>query len=319
MSGSRLKRDELVEAVFARFWSAARENGRPEIAGISLELDELRDEIARQTGVPRQNNKWIVTQLRSYEKSHSVRLFSFHRNAGGAECVRAADKMVSFVQKKHLYRPEKIRLATALADLIATDYADSQEQVRIFLGAGTTLTLAAEIIRNRAGELNAPVQIITHNAGILQVLILPETSKHLTVTVPRGTFDPVTYVFLPDDLSGFHLEETDLVVQGTSAVCEGVLYVESETEARVKQRILGQTTGLSVLVLTLHEFLRSVPPTMHRYGEIRDYDLVILPRMNRPSVDQQEAQQWIAANLRHYTVKVRHWHYEILLRTQPHQ
>lgn len=317
MSGSRLKRDELVEAVFARFWSAAREHDLPGIAGISLELDDLRDEIARQTGVPRQNNKWIVTQLRSYEKSHSARLFSFHRNADGAECVRAADKMVSFVQKKHLHRPEKIRLATALADLIATDFADSPEPVRVFLGAGTTLTLAAEIIRNRAEELVTPVQIITHNAGILQALILPETPKHLTVTVPRGTFDPVTNAFLPDDLSGLNFEDTDLVVQGTSAVCDGILYVESENEARVKQQILKQATGLSVLVLTLHEFSRSVPPTMHRYGEISDYDLVILPRMNRPSIDQQEAQQWIADHLTDYTVKVRHWHYEILLRTQP--
>jgi DeoR/GlpR family transcriptional regulator of sugar metabolism len=318
MSGSRLKRDELVEMVFARFWAAARERNSATIAGISVPLDDLREEIARQTGVPRQNNKWIASQLRSYEKSHGVKLFSFERSSSGSEHVCAARNMVSFVQKKHLHRPEKVRLAAALSDLVETEFLSSgtgtSGAVRLLLGAGTTLALAAEILRTRASEWNVRIAVITHNMGILQELTHRDTPKNLTVTVPRGTFDPVTWALIPEDPASLRDEDVDIMVQGTSAVYEGTLFVESLPEALMKKAMMEQTAGIKVLVLTLHEFGKEIPKGMHPFGTLQEYDLIIIPLMKNPSSDQLEAHRWIHTVLSSHQTRILHWHYEILAR-----
>lgn len=314
MSGSRLKRDELVEMVFARFWAAARERNSSTIAGVSVPLDTLREEIARQTGVPRQNNKWIASQLRSYEKSHGVKLFSFERSSTGSEQVCAARNMVSFIQKKHLHRPEKVRLAAALADLVETEFSTPGGSIRLLLGAGTTLALAAEVLRTRASAWNIRIAVITHNMGILQELTHRETPEHLTVTVPRGTFDPVTWALVPEDPAALGDEDVDVMVQGTSAVHLGTLYVESAREAPVKRAVVERTAGVKVLVLTLHEFVQEVPSSMHPFGSVHEYDLIVIPRMKHPSPDQEEALGWIREELASHEVKIRHWHYEILMR-----
>lgn len=313
MSGSRLKRDELVEMVFARFWAAARERNSATIAGVSIPLDELREEIARQTGVPRQNNKWIASQLRSYEKSHGVKLFNLERSSAGGEHVCAARNMVSFIQKKHLHRPEKVRLAAALADLLETEFSTAGGVTKVLLGAGTTLSLAAEVLRSRASQWNTTVSVITHNMGILQELTHRDTPSNLTVTVPRGTFDPVTWALIPEDPTTLGYEDVDVMVQGTSAVYEGKLYVESHPEALMKKAMMKHTTGIKVLVLTLHEFSNEIPNAMHPFGTLQEYDLIIIPLMKHPSSDQLAALEWIQSTLSSHVLKIRHWHYEILV------
>ncbi len=314
MSGARLKRNELVETAFAIFWSRARNEGLPSIAGVAVSLDDLRDEISHRTGVTRQNNKWIATQLRNYEKEQNVRLFSFRRDRDGGEQVRVSDTLVSFVQKKHLHRPEKVRLAAALADLIESEYGTGIKPLRVLLGAGTTLTLAADVIAGRAATMRRPLEILTHNVGILETLIQPDTPSSVTVTVPYGTFDPVTYTLLPVHARDLAFETVELAVQGTSALYQSELYVESEREAEAKRAVLQGPASTKVLVLTLHEFTAVAPESMYSYGDLEEYNLVVFPRMKHPTADQEQALSWLESSLPHYERTVRHWHYEILKR-----
>jgi len=312
VKGQRLKKHELVEFVFARLWEEARRKKLPSIQSVTLSLDALREEIAKASGTPRHNNKWIYTQLKKYEQEHGVSLFVHQRDAEGAETLRIADTLLSFQQKKHLYRPEKIRLANALADYIAAEYAPQAGPVQIWMGAGTTLALAAEVLADRVDGAIPAIHVYTHNIEVLTTLLRPEPPKKITVSVSRGTIDPVTYTIIPPEDDLVWPEHTDIVVQGTSVLFNGGLYIESATEAVIKRLVLTEMTGSKVLLLTGHEFRTEEPLGMHRYGEIDDCDLIILPEMKNPSEDQQRAHTWFERSQDRFRVLIKQWHYRIL-------
>lgn len=319
MAGQRLTLEELVETVFSCFWRDARRHGLASIEGITIPIDQIREEVSLRTGSPRQNNKWIHTQLRRYERNEGVSLFEKTRRSDGTEALRIHDTLKAFVQKKHLHRPEKLRLANAIADLLDDSYADANRPVRIALGAGTTIALLAEVINRRVGAGERRVDVYTHNMGVIEVLSRPDVAQGVTLHVTEGRFDPVTYAILSD---GGHYggdDEFDLVVQGASMLHDGSLYVESERECSMKRSLLYDTDGLKLLVLTLHEFTESPPSQMHRFGTIDAYDLIIVPRMKHPTTDQERAITWIRALPPAFEPQIRQWHYEIFARHRvPH-
>jgi DeoR/GlpR family transcriptional regulator of sugar metabolism len=312
MKGQRLKKHELVEFVFARLWETARHNDLPSIQSVSLPLDTLREEIAKASGTPRHNNKWIYTQLKKYEQEQGVTLFVHERNDNGEETLRVADTLVSFQQKRHLYRPEKLRLANALADYVAAEYPSQNNPVDIWMGAGTTIALAAEVLAERVVDTAPPIHVYTHNVGVLSTFLRPETPSTITVSVTRGTIDPVTYTIIPPQEDPVWPEHTDIVVQGTSVIYDGGLYIESEAEAAVKRLIVTEGGGTKVLLLTMHEFRTAPPKGMYRYGTIDEYDLVIIPRMKHPSTDQRRAQEWFDSASDRFEIHIKQWHYQIL-------
>ncbi|MFW5643599.1 MAG: hypothetical protein ACOCYQ_06180 [Alkalispirochaeta sp.] len=312
MNGQRLKKHELVEFVFTRMWETARRENLPSIQSVTLSLDALREEIAKASGTPRHNNKWICSQLKKYEQEQGVTLFVHERNKSGAETIRVADTLVSFQQKRHLYRPEKLRLANALADYIAAEYPSQSDPVAIWMGAGTTMALAAEVLAERVVDTAPPIHVFTHNVGVLTTFLRPETPPSITVSVSRGTIDPITYTIIPPPEDPVWPDHTDVVVQGTSVLYDGDLYIESETEAAIKRLLLTEGAGTKILLLTMHEYRTEQPHGMYRYGSIDDYDLVITPTMKNPSADQRRAQGWLDASIERFEVHIKQWHYQIL-------
>lgn len=317
MKGQRLKKHELVEVVFARFWAEARRTGYPSIQGITLPVDAIREEISRESGTPRQNNKWIHTQLKKYQQEHGVTLFVHERDAAGEEVLRIADTLVSFQQKKHLYRAEKLRLANALVDYIFAEFSGPAERLNVWMGAGTTIALAAEVLRARIADAPRTLHVCTHNVEVITTLLHPDAAREVELSVARGKIDPVTYTIVPPEDAPLWPEDADLIVQGTSALYDGDLFVESEREVAVKRAILADTTGIKVLLLTLHEMHAAPPTEMYRYGAVDDYDLIIIPRMKNPALDQEETLAWLDARRGDYDTRIKQWHYEILGRATP--
>jgi DeoR/GlpR family transcriptional regulator of sugar metabolism len=231
--------------------------------------------------------------------------------------LRIADTLVSFQQKKHLYRAEKLRLANALIDYIFAEFAGAADRLNVWMGAGTTLALAAEVLRARIADAPRPLHVCTHNVEVITTLLHPDAAREVELSVARGTIDPVTCTIVPPKHAPLWPEDADVIVQGTSALYNGELFVESEREVPVKRAILADTTGIKVLLLTLHEMHSAPPKEMHRYGTVDDYDLIIIPRMKHPSLDQEEALAWIDARRGDFETRIKQWHYEILGRATP--
>lgn len=315
MKGQRLKKHELVEFVFSRFWDEAKRANRSSIHDVALSLDTLREEIEKASGTPRNNTKWIYTQLKKYEHEHGVKLFTHGKDENGVETLRVSDTLVSFQQKKHLYRAEKLRLANAVVDYLAAEYETRDTAVRLWMGAGTTLALAAEVLATRGAETLPTIDVFTHNVEVLTTLLRPDAPPGVTVSIARGTIDPVTYTVIPPDGDALWPLDVDVVVQGTSALYDGNLYIESGDEAAVKRAILTETTGTKVLLLTLHEFFTQPPAGMHHYANIDEYDLVVTPIMKHPSVDQQHALDWFRGSTERFETQIKQWHYQILRST----
>ncbi len=313
MPKQRLSKDELVELIFSLFWEEAYDRGISSIHGIAIPLDRLREELARRSGAPRQNSKWIYTQVRKYEERIGVRLFEKTRDGNDDESLSVTPRLLGFVQKRHLHQAEKIRVANGVADLIERQLSTPQERTRLFLGAGTTIAHLAEVLRDRVAESHQPLEIHTHNLGVVEALSHPNKAGNLIeLHVAEGRFDPVTYTLLGPDSPGLLDTDFDLVVQGTSAVHQSILYIESEEELPRKTAVLKYTRGPKLLALTLHEFFPEVPGGMRSYGHLEDYDFVVFPQVKRPVLDQQLGLDYLSSEVSPFEAGISAWHYQIL-------
>ncbi len=321
MPKQRLSKDELVDLVFSLFWEEAYVRGISSIHGIAISLDRLREELARRSGAPRQNSKWIYTQVRKYEERIGVRLFEKTRDGNDAESLSVTPYLLGFVQKRHLHQAEKIRVVNGVADLIERQLSTPQERTRLFLGAGTTVAHLAEVLRDRVAESHQPLEIHTHNLGVVEALSHPNKAGNLIeLHVAEGRFDPVTYTLLGPDSPSLLDTDFDLVVQGTSAVYGSILYIESEEELSRKTAVLKYTQGPKLLALTLHEFFPEPPGGMRSYGRLEDYDFVVFPQVKRPVANQQLGLDYLSSEGSPFEAGISAWHYQILtkrIRYQP--
>lgn len=302
------------------FFLFEREYQHSEVESIwelRLAVERIKQELERICSIHYRSNLWIYTQLRRYEEDLGAQLFR-KDSAGcpkGSFYLSICDRMVTFAQKQHLYVSDKIKVANGAYDKITNEASGGDGQVRVFLGAGSTIYHLANILAERslpeeAGGLR--YRISTHNLGALKRLLEPAVNfQRLEVRLPQGTVDPVTYAILGDP-RGMAGQEFDYVIMGTSYVLDGRLYVESAAETDIKAGLLRTLKGQRILLLTKHEFTDQPLPGLRPYGALSDYDFVVVPKQPGPGSRRKTHEAVFETYESLFEPEIIHWNYTIL-------
>ena len=229
--------------------------------------------------------------------------------------------MRKFHQKQHLYVSAKIRLANGVYDKIINETkARRLEAVRLYLGAGSTIFHLANLIAGSSCRDPLRYRLHTPNLGVLKRLLEPPVDyRRIELITPRGQVDPDTYTILGDDRAGRGgtadlelLEPFDYVVNGTSYLVDGELYVESAREAAVKGEVLRRARGEKILLLTMHELAEKAPAGLKPYGALRDYDYVVTPRHHSDNPVRKTGDRLFEGYRDLFVPQIIHWNYTIL-------
>jgi len=303
--------------IFFLFADEQEHSSAESIWDLELPMEQIRQYLLANHGVAYRSNQWIFTQLRRYEQEVGVQLFRKLPGSSRDEFRLAFHyPMPSFHQKRHLYVTQKIKVANGVYDKIRNDIAQRkiERPIRVFLGAGSTVYHLATILAEKSWEDENSYSICTHNVGSLQTLLNHNVNyDRISVSILNGTIDPVTFTIVGSDTSQFTNAEFDFIVQGTSVVHEGNLFIESSDEIHAKQAILHSCSGTKILVITKHEF-RSVPiPDVTPYGSISDYDFVVVPRSSKGDNRPQKEYDRLFDNYSHlFEPEIMNWNYSIL-------
>ncbi len=289
----RLKQKELVMSIFSLFSTEFEESNVSSIWDITLPIEKIITYLNEKHNVLYKNAMWVYTQLRRYENELGVRLFQKIQKEGSESnfSLKIYQPFIYFFQKQHLYLSQKIKISNGAWDLIKNTMGRTgfEEPLKILLGAGSTIYHLAIILAKRSKEENIRFKIYTHNLGSLKQLVEPKTSfKNITVYTPAGKIDPVTYTIVGEDNEIYLKNKFDFIIQGTSCIHKGNLYIESAEEKNRKQTMLKECEGTKLLLLTKHELSDSPLKNRSPYGRVEDYDYVILPKGNtNPGVQKR--------------------------------
>ena len=315
----RLKREELVMAVLSLLSEEFERSEAESMWQIALPASTIRKHLSERHGTAYSSDHWLHTQLRRYEDEIGVPLFerTSQTNTGKEKTFALGlhQPMTDFYQKQHLYVTEKIKIANGVYDFIK-DYArrlGKERACNVLLGAGSTVYHMATIFAEGSHSAPERYHLFTHNAGFFQKLLNSNVNyDRLTVSTLGGTLEPTTRTILGTRLDELGGTELDIVVQGTSNICNGRLYVESERERVVKAAILNECSGCKILVCTKHEFSeRPLTETMS-YGWLTDYDYLVVP--HSPGNAASRAKQYELEFQRHEPYlepQVLNWNYAI--------
>ena len=307
----RLKRKDLVMGILYKFSELYESSQAESVWDISIPIDRVRTQLKERFGVDYTSNQWVFTQLRRYEDEIGARLFEKTAiNHANSFDLILHPNMIEFVQKQHLYVPEKIKTANGIFDKINLSSQEGST-VRVCLGAGSTIYYLAQIFIDRIEKLKNTYQLYTHNAGILPMLFGQHVNhQKLQIFSAGGELDPITRTLVGNPQQVFPTRTFDFIVQGTSLIHEGNLYIESAKERVIKSEILHKHEGCKILVLTKHEFQDEPMPGVAPYGRITDYDYVVVPRSvgnkNKKRYDYRFEQY-----LRQLEPEIMNWNYSI--------
>jgi DeoR/GlpR family transcriptional regulator of sugar metabolism len=314
-SRHRLKQKDLVAMLFILFSEEYDRSQADSITDITLPMSSIRDYIRKKTGIVYSNDAWITTQIHKYEEELGIDLFRKASSASGSMLGLCRD-ISTYEQKRHLYITQKIRTANGVFDLIKNSLEDPapDRAVSILLEAGSTVTRVAEIIAQNLTTSPLGWDICTNNLGVIECLgkTSPAFSK-VSLSVPSGRFNPATNLILGEDLDLYSDREFDWIIQGTSFLSRGILYVERSDEARLKSRILHECKGNKVLVLTGHEATAHPKAGIASFGSAGEYDYIIHPALPPESAAARRLEAELSdTSLPPLTVMIRNWSYQIL-------
>jgi hypothetical protein len=315
-SPRRLRQKDLVATLFILFSEEYDRSGTDSITDISILMPDVRDFIRKKTGIAYSNDAWIITQIHKYEEELGTTLF---RRAvlDGQPALGLCREIYTYEQKRHLYVTQKIRTANGAFDLMRNSLeGDFPEQsLHILLEAGSTVTRVAEIIAEHLPELPVSWNIHTNNLGVIECLgrTAPAFSK-VILSVPKGRFNPATNLILGEFPELYGGTDLDWIIQGTSFLSGGQLYVEREDEARLKSRILHECRGRKVLILTGHEATAHPDTATEAFGSVKDYDYIIHPALLPESAAARRLKKELACpGNPQLSVMIRNWSYQILV------
>ncbi len=319
-SKQRLKKEDLVMKVFYLISEMYELSDKESFQDIEIPMEEIRSHLQAEFGVSYNSNQWIYTQLRRYEEEIGVKLFSKHKGGGDKKnfSISVYEDMVQFHQKKHLYVSQKLKVANGVYDTIY-NFWDTQfrnRPVRLLLGAGTTIYHLSDIFARKSWESNMRYDIYTHNLGSLQVFLNRCINyQHVGLSVLNGTIDPVTYTIVGENLDFFTDKEFDFIIQGTSCVHNGDLYIESHEERSIKETILKECRGTKILVLTKHEFIDRAFPDTVPYGSISDYDYIVVPRNRTEEKNGKGYELRFEETMSRMNPEIKNWQYSVYTTT----
>lgn len=275
----RLKQKELVFRVLRMFSEELQRIHASSIWDISLSSSQIIENLKRQYDIDYKTEYWLWMQLKKYEEDTNTKLFVKSNSSSGGFTLRLSYPYKDFHQKKHLYISEKLMVANGVFDMLC-EYGKTKEDgvVRMFLGAGGLGSHLATLIAEKSNQFPFLLELYSHNLGVIEQL--SKDMENVRLLVPGGSVDPITYTILGDDIAEFSSVHFDLIIQGTSFVYQGKLYIESEQEFGRKQAIARCDSSLRILTLSLHELTEDEKLVEHlqSYASLADYDQLIVPR-----------------------------------------
>ncbi len=288
MAKHRLKRKELVESLFYLFSQEYDSWDLESIMEIRIPIEDVIRYLQDRFSVSYSGNQWIFTQIRNYEEETGTRLFDKEKDEKGRIYMKLHPRMEAFSQKKHLYVSQKIKVCNGIYDqIINTPGLGSPERpISLLLGAGSTVFHLANIIADRSIEDNRTYKIFTQNISVINRFLESNVNHdRIEVYTPGGSMDPVTYSVIGSYEQLFNSLSFDYIIQGTSFLADGRLYVEQQRESLVKKEILRKAEGRKILVLTGHEVRPAVHVDSEAFGRMEDFDYLVIPN-NRESCEK---------------------------------
>lgn len=312
----RLKQHELVMSICSLFSEEYENSYSDSIWDVCIPIERIKAYLQEKHRTAYKSSLWLYTQLKRYEDELGVKLFRKEQSSDGEGfSLRIYHPFVNFHQKQHLHIGAKIKVANGVYEKIRhfAEERRSDEPIRLLLGAGSTIYHLAAIIAARSSNEPLRYAVYTHNLGALQQLMSPRVNAaNIQVYTPQGRIDPTTYTIVAERSSLFQSSEFDFIVQGTSCVHEGRLYIESQEEWERKRTILAECSGQKILVLTKHEFSDVPFAGKKPYGTIDDYDWVVVPKRSAELRLQKRYEAIFDTYARHLVPEIISWNYEIL-------
>ncbi len=311
----RLRQKDLIAMLFILFSEEYDRSEADSITDITIPMSAVREYIRLKTGIGYSNDSWITTQVHKYEEELGIELFRKIQE-GPDSMLGLCTDITTYEQKRHLYITQKIRTANGVFDLMrnSLDEPFPDRPVSLLLEAGSTVTRVAEIIAQNLSALPVSWDIFTNNLGVIECLgkTAPAFSK-VSLSVPSGRFNPATNLILGSDLALFSGREFDWIIQGTSFLSRGRLFVERADEAWLKSRILHECRGRKVLILTGHEATPHPKAGIEAFGSVDDYDHIIHPALPQESAAARRLWAELSGQgLPALSVMIRNWSYQIL-------
>ncbi len=313
-SKHRLKQKDLVALLLTLFSEEYDKAQVDSITDILLPMGTIKAYLRQKVGISYTSDSWIITQVRKYEEEIGTTLFRKAMSKEGA-ALGLYQNITTYEQKRHLYISQKIRAANGVFDLIrnSAENRPSGDTVSLLLEAGSTVTRVAEIIAQNLHMLPLKWDICTHNLGVIECLGKTSPAyRNVSISVPQGRFDPVTHLILSDRLELYLERNFDWIIQGTSFLTGGKLYVEKPEEAHLKAVILRECMGKKVLVLTGHETTSCLPGAVEPFGRVSDYDYIVYPAMDSSSSAAERMEKEMSPFADILPVMIKNWSYVIL-------
>lgn len=285
MPTHRVKRQDLILSLFVLFSSEYDKQPFESIMDLSLPISLVKKYLEDRFQVSYSGNTWILTQIKNYEEEIGYKLFEKTASETDAYNLRLYHSMLAFTQKRHLYITQKIKVSNALYDMIKhlavtkAPLMQNSPAIKLLIDAGSTVCHLADIIADQSSQSDIRYTIYTHNISVIQRFLEPHVEqRHIQIHTPRGVVDPITNSILGENTELYSSSSYDMVIQGTSFLYDGKVWVEQEEESHIKEEILKKTTGMKVLILTGHEVRTEIPPDpKYSFGHLKDFDTLIIP------------------------------------------
>ena len=312
----RLKQKDLVKNIFGYFSEEYERSDAASIWDIVLPIEKVINYLEERCDVKYKSKSWVWIQLKRYEEELGVVLFKKLNSGNNRDQFSIAINypFINFFQKHHLYVNEKIKVANGVFDKIKDFKAhnDRKEPIKILLGAGTLCYHISTIFAERSFQNKTKYLIHTNNLGALSQLIDPGINHdNIVVSMPEGRVDSVTHTIIGENTEYYLTTNFDFIIQGTSCIYNGDLYIESDDESIRKGTILRDTSGQKILVLTKHEFSDIPLKDSKPYGNLRDYDFIIVPKRGTDSPIKKKYEYLFEECKKILTPEIINWNYEI--------
>ncbi len=315
-SKHRFKQKDLVMSIFKLFSEEYERGSFGSIWEIVLPLEKVITILKEKYSVSYKSGHWVWVQLSRYEEELGVKLFkkvATNKNSKKFS-ISIHYPFVNFFQKQHLYISEKLKVANGTFDKIQAfkQKLNSAKPISIFLGAGTLCYHLSTIFAERSWQKNARYSIHTNNLGALSILTAPGINfDNINVLVPEGYVDQITNTIVGESNEIFSTTEFDFIIQGTSCVYNGDLFIESKKEVIRKAKVLKEARGEKILVLTKHEFSDRPIKGSEAYGNIKDYDFIIVPKKRVDSPIKKKCESIFEEYKESLIPEIINWNYEI--------
>ena len=279
----RLRKKELITNIFSLFSETYDSTDEKSIFDLSIPISEIQIYLEKRCNVKYTSCTWIYTQIKRYEDILGVHLFKKINSNDDPESFNLAiyQGMTSYTQFQHLYLTHKLKIANGIYDQIknSSDTWKRNKSLKLLLGSGTNIYHLASIIAEKSKEDKIQYHLYTHNLGVINILMEPQNiSEYITIYTPSGMIDPIGNSIIGDDNNFYLSTEFDFIIQSTNTIYERKLYVHTKKGSERKHVILEKCKGIKILALVMDEFKTSLDESMSCYGELSDYDFIIVPK-----------------------------------------